>query len=108
MKLINKYQNKIISTNLEIASSLKDLIFGLLIKPKGTSLLFKTRWGIHTLLMKYPIDVLILDQNLRVVKIKTKLYPNRFFFWNPIYSIVIELPPNKTSGTKIGHLFQIH
>lgn len=55
---------------------------------------FITRWGIHTFGMKSSIDVLILDENHRVVRMTKNLTPNRFFFWNPKYSIVVELPAN--------------
>lgn len=53
---------------------------------------FKTRWGIHTFGVKKPIDVLILDNNMRVVKIKKNLKPNRLFFWDPRFRHVIETP----------------
>lgn len=95
MRLINKTTGQTITNNLKIAASLIDVSLGLLKEPKGTAMLFKTRWGIHTFFMKYPINVVILDKNMRVVQIKQNLKPNRIFFWNPIYSDIIELPLNK-------------
>lgn len=59
-------------------------------QPQAT--LFYTRFGIHTFGMNYPIDVVILDNKAIVQKIKENLQPNRFFFWNPLYKTVLELP----------------
>lgn len=50
-----------------------------------------TRWGVHTFGLMQTIDVVILDDDNRVVLTK-KLSPNRIFFWNPKYSHVLELP----------------
>lgn len=69
--------------------------FGLIGKNKPENLLFKTRFGIHTFGMRFPIDVLVLDKNYKVIKFKETLLPNNFFFWNPRYNLVLELP----SGT---------
>jgi hypothetical protein len=53
---------------------------------------FKTHWGIHTFGMKFPIDVIIADRNFRVRKIKKSLGEKKFFFWNPLWGNVFELP----------------
>lgn len=42
--------------------------------------------------MSVPIDVLILDSRLKVVSMKQNLLPNRFYFYSPKFSTVIELP----------------
>lgn len=82
---------KIICRDLKLAESFKDRFFGLLIKSNPANLLFKTRFGIHTFFLKEPIDVLILNKEFKIVKAKQALKPNRFFFWSPKYSYVIEL-----------------
>jgi len=74
------------------ARSLKEKIQGLIGKNKPFALMIRTRFGIHTFGVKFPIDVLILDGKNKVVVIKENLKPNRFFLWNPIYGKVIELP----------------
>lgn len=53
---------------------------------------FTTRWGIHTFGVLSPIDVLILDDNNKVMTCIKNLTPNRLFFWNPKYEIIVELP----------------
>ncbi len=78
-----------------------DKVSGLLFAKKAYPVLLKTRFGIHTFGMKFPIDVLALDNNLKVVKIVENLQPNRIFLWNPIYDIVIELPSGEVKKQKI-------
>ena len=63
-----------------------------LIGSKPQPILFKTRFGIHTIGVRYPIDIVILDNKNVVQKIKEGLRPNNFFFWNPSFDKVIELP----------------
>lgn len=65
---------------------------GLIGAVKPYSLLLETRFGIHTFGVRFPLDILILDDTLRVVRMKKSLLPNRFYFWPPRWSIVLELP----------------
>ena len=52
------------------------------------------------------IDILILDDDNKVVSLKRSLKPQRFFTWKPKYSKVIELPDGSIikSQTEIGDL----
>lgn len=103
MQINNISKNTILSRDLKEAKSVIDKIFGLLIKTNPRSLLFKTRFGIHTFFLKEPIDVLVLNSNQEVVKAST-IKPNSLFFYNPTYDTVLELPKNsiKDAQTKIG------
>lgn len=92
MILKNKTTGKTICADLKIASSSRDRMFGLLIPTNPRNLLFKTRFGVHTFFLKEPIDVLVLDPDMRVVKLRQSLMPNSLFFWNPKFSSVVELP----------------
>jgi len=73
-----------------------------------TPVYFTTRWGIHTFGVLSPIDIVILDNKNRVMKLVQRLPPNRLFFWNPKYSRVVELPAGTiekmgiTVGTEIA------
>ena len=62
---------------------------------------FKSRGGIHTFFMLSPIDVVILDESNRVVKIAKSLKPNRLFFWNPRYENVLELAAGTINKNKM-------
>lgn len=100
MKLIQESSKLTVSNNIYPASSFLDVTFGLIFK-KNTDLFFKTRFGIHTFAMKNDIDVLILDNKFKVVKIKS-LKPNRIFIWNPFYQNVIELRRGTVEKFKVG------
>lgn len=104
MKVINQTRKTILAEKLIIPQSLIDQSFGLLKYKIPTPMLLKTRFGIHTLDMKFSIDVIILDKKNRVVDLKEHLKPNRFFVWNMKYNSVIELPKGtiKKSKTEIG------
>jgi uncharacterized membrane protein (UPF0127 family) len=65
---------------------------GLIGKNQIEPVLIKTRFGIHTIGVKFNIDILILNSNNKVVQIKESLPPNNIFIWNPKYNIVLELP----------------
>lgn len=91
MQIISLENKKVIAKNPIYATGLVNNIFGLLLHNKPVAMIFKTRFGIHTFFMKYPIDVIVLNNKNEVVKLKKCLKPNNIFLWNPIYSIIIEL-----------------
>ena len=72
-----------------------------LIGSRPEAIVFKTRFGIHTIGVGYAIDVVILDKNHVAQKIKENLLPNHFFFWNPQFDTVIELPRGTIKKNKI-------
>ncbi len=84
--------------------TLKEKTIGLLGSTKAHPVLFHTRFGIHTLGMKYPIDVVILDKDATIKNMRENLHPNKLFFWNPLYDTVLELPNGMTAelGLHIG------
>lgn len=74
------------------ANNVWQKVKGLLGENTPHALLLKTRWGIHTFGMQFPIDVVILDKSNTIQAIKHNLKPNRIFLWNPKYDNVLELP----------------
>lgn len=78
--------------SIKKAGNLREKLFGLIGKEKPYSLMLKTRFGIHTFGLKFPIDVLILNKNDIIIKIQKSLKPNNIFLWNPIHYKVLELP----------------
>jgi len=83
------------------AKTLWQKVIGLIGSTKPYSLFFKTRWGIHTFGMRFPLDILILDERQCAVKLKESLKPNHVFFWNPRFNQVVELPENTIHKRKI-------
>ena len=106
MKIINHTRNIILAENVIVPKTLLDQSLGLLKHKTPVAMLLKTRFGIHTLDMHYPIDVVILDKQNRVVKLKENLKPNRTFLWNFKYETVLELPFGtiKKTKTEIGDI----
>ena len=86
------YNKNMIKLCVREAKNLKEKIQGLIGKNKPLELMIRTRFGIHTFGVKFPIDVLILDGENKVVSIKENLKPNKIFLYNPIYKKVLELP----------------
>lgn len=93
-----------LSTDTKFATSFLDRALGLLRKSNPKTLIFQTRFGLHTFLLKEPIDVIVLNNENIAVKLQKDLKPNNLIFWNPKYSLCIELPKNslKNSKTEIG------
>lgn len=106
--LRNKTRKTVISKDLKIFKGNAQKTLGLLGKTPQT-ILFRTRFGIHTFFLKYPIDVIVLNSQNRVVKVKRELRPNRIFLWNPKFEIVIETQSGKVeeSKTEIGDFLEL-
>lgn len=104
MVIKNKTRKNIIAKNVTSATNWKDKTIGLIGTDTARALILYTHFGVHTLGMKYPIDVLVLNKHQKVVALKEKLNPNCIFLWNPLFSTVIELPLGaiKSSQTQIG------
>lgn len=98
----NKTKNIVLAENVQALRSFAEKSKGLLGAVVPRAVFFETRWGIHTVGMRFPIDVLILDENFCVKKIARNLLPNRFLFWNPRYKKVVELPYGSLQGTGLG------
>lgn len=102
MKIYNKTKRSVIAENIIIAKTHRDRNIGLLAYKTPVAMLLKTRFGIHTFFMKYPIDVLVLDSESRIVKLRENLKPNDIFVWNPKYNTIIELPPKTIKQTQLA------
>lgn len=74
------------------AKNVIERMTGLIGKHQAHGLVINTRFGIHTFGLKFPIDVLILDNEGHVRALKKELKPHSVYFWNPMHSIVLELP----------------
>ncbi len=91
MKLLNLTQKKILSDKLEIAGNILQKTRGLILIKEKKAIFFKTRWGIHSFGVLYPLTILVCDKEMEVVKTKNMKH-NSFFFWNPKYENIVELP----------------
>jgi hypothetical protein len=105
----NKTKNTILTKNYQKLSGIWEKSIGLIGKNQSQTVILTTRFGIHTFGLKYPIDVLILNKNLKVTRLKPNLKPRRIFVWNPKDNLVIELEKNAIvkSNTSVGDVLEI-
>ncbi len=95
------YNKDMITLFVKKANNIMEKIIGLIGKDKPLNLMLQTHFGIHTFGLKFPIDVLILDDKNKVVSIKKTLKPNKIFLWNPMHKKVIEMPIGTVEKKKI-------
>jgi len=80
MKLINKTKNTILAESVLVAQTITSRMKGLLGRkdfPPGEALLIKPCNSIHTFFMRFPIDVLFVDKNNKVIKALSSIKPFR-------------------------------
>lgn len=106
----NRTRNTIISKDFKMLKDFRSKSKGLINSKTPETIVFYTRFGIHTFGMKYPIDVIVSDKKLKVTCIKNNLAPNRVFLWNPKGNLVIELENGtvKKSKTEINDFLEIN
>jgi len=84
-------------------------IKGLIGKNAAETILIKTRFGIHTFGLQFPIDIIVLDKHGIVQVIKHSFHPNGIFLWPVKYDRVLELPEGmiREKGIKKGEKITI-
>ena len=110
MKIFNTTTKKLISQEAKEAENIIEKSVGLIGANEPKTIVIRTRFGIHTFGVKFPIDCLVLDQNKSVVSKKENLKPASFYFWNPIHNFIIELPAGSIgeSKTQIGDQIKLN
>ena len=110
----NRTRNAYLSTHLSVAGTHWSRLRGLMWKdaasfPAGDGLWIVPCRGVHTLAMRFPIDVLYLDTNKFVVHVAQNLKPWRVARVSLRAASVLELPGNtlRSSGTAIGDEIEI-
>jgi len=97
--LYNKSKNCLIAAKALIADNFLLRFKGLMFRDsigEEEALIFYQTPSIHTFFMRFPIEVVFLNQKLQVVKIYEELRPGKVVF-SASSSIAIELPAHKTS-----------
>lgn len=94
VRVLNRTRNTTVGENIELADTSLTRMWGLLGRRRldtGGGLWITPSSGVHTLGMKFPIDVVGLDRNKRVVKLWHALAPYRVTSVSFKTSSVIEL-----------------
>ncbi len=110
----NRTRNAYLASHLSVAETHLSRLRGLMCKdaanfPAGSGLWIIPSRGVHTLAMKFPIDVLYLDKNKFVVHVEQNLKPWRMARVSLRTASVLELPDNtlQSSGTAVGDEIEI-
>jgi uncharacterized membrane protein (UPF0127 family) len=111
--VLNTNRNTVIGDRVQVADTSFTRLFGLLGKrhlDTGRGLWIKPSSGVHTLGMMFPIDVIGLDKELRVLRLWSNLVPFRVTSVSTKIRSVIELPAGRIEecGTQLGDILQIN
>ena len=102
MKIINLTNNHILAENVLLSDSFLERLRGLLGREsleKNHAMILRPSNSVHTFFMRFPIDVLFVDRNNKVIKIANNLGPYKatgIYFKS---AFVIELPSGVIGST---------
>lgn len=96
--------------NIKIAKSFKDKLIGLMNKKNiDYGLLITNCKSIHTFFMLENIDILLLDQNNRILMINRDVSPNKILIYkNKNKTNILELPANTSINYKVNDIVDIN
>ena len=102
VQVFNVSKAIIIAEQAKLASSLGQRLKGLLgcnSLSDNEAMILKPCNSIHTFFMRFPIDVLFLDRNMRIIRVIENMQPFRMchIVWGS--KLTIELPAGKISQT---------
>ena len=110
--LINKTRNKVIAKEVRLADTYLLKLRGLMFENRGRfnyALVFDLRGehkfsaSIHMLFVFFPIDVLYLDKNRKVVQVVRNLKPfTPLFVPQKQSAYIVEIPAGKSNGIAAG------
>ena len=112
MQIINDSKKQVLSDNCRLANNFLKRAIGLLgrssLRP-GEGLLFDNCHGIHTIGMRFTIDVLFMDKSLRVMRLTKRLRPFRVGPAVANATYVLELPAGllDQTHTEVGDQVQL-
>ncbi|MBU2529790.1 MAG: DUF192 domain-containing protein [Elusimicrobia bacterium] len=101
MIALNKKTGEPIATDVKKAENLRDRLFGFIPRKsidKSEGLLLKPCSSIHTCFMKFSIDAVFLDENMKVIAIVNSMKPWRFSAWHISANSVLELQAGASFG----------
>ncbi|MCF7888001.1 MAG: DUF192 domain-containing protein [Candidatus Omnitrophica bacterium] len=103
-KIVNETKDVGIVSSAEVASGFFQRLFGLIFRNNikdDQALIFYQAPSIHTFFMRFPIDIIFLDREMKVKRIVNSLSPWRVVFCKDAY-VTIELPVGKAKQNNIS------
>ena len=111
MKCLNPKTQKVFADNLKMNNTYFSRLMGLMFKkslPAGSGIILKPCTQIHTCFMRFNIDVVFLDENLKVLHVIENMKPWRI---SPLFlkaRYTVELPAGTLKGrVKKGEVLAI-
>ena len=113
LQVINQTRDTMVGDRITVADTSLRRMIGLLGRnglEVGEGLWIRPSSGVHTLGMRFSIDVVGLDKHQRVIKLWEYLRPYRVTSVSAALRSVVELPPGRISECQIqvGDLFQFN
>jgi uncharacterized membrane protein (UPF0127 family) len=105
LTLYNRTQDRVAVARLARARTLRERAVGLLGRPPlaaDEGLWLEPCGGVHTWGMRYPIDVIFLDRELRVLAVRRQVPPWRLVFAPRGTRSVVELPAGGAADLNAG------
>ena len=99
---VNERTGRVVATEIQLARGVWGSLKGLMLRksiPEGYGLLFRPAKGVHTHFMRFPIDLIFLDKEDRVTKVREVMPPWRFDFTSA--AGVIEMNPGTARAMDI-------
>lgn len=102
VRVLNATRGTVLGDRIGVAETSLSRMVGLLGKTgldPGAGLLIIPSQAVHTIAMRFPIDVVFVDRNSRVAHVQPSLVPNRIsgLHWKARY--VLELPTGVIAQT---------
>lgn len=111
VRAMNATRGTLVGERIRVAESGLTRAVGLLgereLQP-GDGLIIVPSQGVHTVGMRFPIDVVILDGEWKVIAVRHNLLPYRMtrLFWNAAAVLELQSGIAKLSGTVVGDKFE--
>jgi len=112
MKIINQTRNATLAVNAIVADNPLTRVRGLLGRKhfeEGSALIIKPSNSIHTFFMRFPIDLLFVDRDSRIIKAISSMKPFRLSAVYLKSAFVVELPAGviTATSTQAGDIIQV-
>ncbi len=111
IKVTNQTRGTLVAASTSEARSFAQKLFGLMgrarLPESGGLIIYRTNW-IHTFWMRFPLDVIYVDRERRVVGLDESLPPNRVGkpFWPAQAVIELSAGAVRASRTQVGDQLQ--
>lgn len=105
MRAVNGRSGEVLATDVSVADTLFSRARGLLGRKQlqsGEGLLITPCKGVHTFFMRFPIDVVFLDRDNRVINAIENLRPNRLTGVRLSGAKVLEVAAGTLTTTRVG------